>query len=811
MSGLAVLAALLAHWRRHRAELATLLLGLAAATALWSGVQALNAEARESYARAAALLAGDRLASVAPVAGGRFPVADYVALRRAGWMVSPVLEGDLAVGEMRLRIVGVEPLTLPREAETFAVGPGGDRIAAFLSGEGLGVVAPETAARLGPVRQAAGLPPLDADPDAPPDTMLVDIAVAERLLGSTGLVSRLILEGDAARALPATLAARLEIRPPRDAGEIERLTDSFHLNLTAFGFLSFVVGLFIVYGAIGLAFERRKPMIRTMRACGVSARQLAAALLAEILGLALVAGLAGVAAGYLIAAALLPDVAGSLRGLYGARVPGSLTLAPSWWAAGLAMALAGALAAGSAGLWRAARLPVLAAALPEAWLAAERRRLRLQAWLALAAWLGGGAALALRGGLGAGFAAMAALLVGAALLLPALLAGLLALGARAARGPVAGWVLADSRQGLSGLSLALMALLIALAVNIGVGAMVGSFRRTFTGWLDQRLAAEVYVTARDAAEAARLAAWLDARPEVTARLPITSVEATVAGWPTEIHGFLDHPTYREAWPMLALAPAGWDRTATGEAALVSEQLARRAGLAPGDPLALPTPAGPWETRVAGIYADYGNPEGQVMIADAALAARWPEADRRRFALRMDPGAAPGLVAALEAELGLGKGQAVEQAAIKAASLRVFERTFAVTAALNALTLAVAGAALLTSLLTLADLRLAQIAPLWAMGLTRRRLAAIEVGRALALAALTAVAALPVGLGVAWLLTAVVNVEAFGWRLPLQVFPGQWARLLGLALLTALLAALWPALRLRRSAPLDLIRSFSNER
>ena len=62
-------------------------------------------------------------------------------------------------------------------------------------------------------------------------------------------------------------------------------------------------------------------------------------MLAELVALALVAGLVGVAAGYLIAAALLPDVAASLRGLYGARMPGSLGLGPGWWAAGIAMSL----------------------------------------------------------------------------------------------------------------------------------------------------------------------------------------------------------------------------------------------------------------------------------------------------------------------------------------------------------------------------------------------------------------------------------------------------------------------------------------
>ena len=76
---------------------------------------------------------------------------------------------------------------------------------------------------------------------------------------------------------------------------------------------------------------------------GAGPAGLAAALCLELAGLALVAGLIGTVAGYGIAAALLPDVAASLRGLYGARLPGSLSLGPAWWAAGLGMSLAGAL------------------------------------------------------------------------------------------------------------------------------------------------------------------------------------------------------------------------------------------------------------------------------------------------------------------------------------------------------------------------------------------------------------------------------------------------------------------------------------
>jgi putative ABC transport system permease protein len=356
-----------------------------------------------------------------------------------------------------------------------------------------------------------------------------------------------------------------------------------------------------------------------------------------------------------------------------------------------------------------------------------------------------------------------------------------------------------------------MALLVALAVNVGVGTMVESFRGTFLGYLDRRLAQEAYVLARDDAQATVIADWLAARPEVTAVLPLATAETRVGGWPVQVYGVRDHATYRDNWPLLAAVPDAWDRVAEGAGVLVSEQMARRLGLGPGDAVSLPAPSGDWRVSVAGVYPDYGNPEGQVLANEAAMLAHWPGADRRRVGARADPATVPAMLAALRTEFGLEPDQAYDQAAVKALSTRIFDRTFAVTVALNALTLAVAGIALLTSLLTLADARLTHLAPVWALGLTRRRLAWIEMGKALGLAALTALAALPLGLALAWLLTAVVNVRAFGWRLPVELFPGQWARLLALALATAALAALWPAWRLRTVSPLRLLQGFSNER
>lgn len=457
-------------------------------------------------------------------------------------------------------------------------------------------------------------------------------------------------------------------RPNRPGGDndLARLTESFHLNLTAFGFLSFVVGRFIAHSAISLAFEQRRPMMRTLRARGVSSRALTGVLLAELLSFALLAGAAGVVRGDLIA----------------------------------------------------------------------------------------------------GFAVMACLLLGAALTLPVLLGMALRLGERTARRPLAQWLRADSRQQLSGLSFALMALLLALAVNVGVGTMVSSFRIAFEAWLDQRLGAEIYLSAENGEPAARIEGWLARREEVEAILPNWSVEARLEGWPTQIYGFADHATYRDHWPLLRARKNAWDRLRAGDAALISEQLARRLDIALGDALQIPAAAGALSVEVVGVYSDYGNPKGRIIVHVEALARHWPDVERTDFGLRLAPAEIPELMTALRTEFGLAPNRVIDQATLKAGSTRIFERAFAVTAALNALTLGAAGGALLTSLLTLANMRLAQLAPVWAIGVTRRDLAWIELLKTMALALITALIALPLGLVVAWRLVAVVNVEAFGWRPPL---------------------------------------------
>ncbi len=788
------LRALMSHWRRNGAQVLALVAGLAMATALWCGVQAINAEARASYDAAAGVLGEGQFDQLVPRDGDRIALADYVALRRAGWQVSPMVDHR----EGSVRIIGIDPLTAP---------PGLGGVLA-LSGPGQGVTARARAGVFVHPRTRDSLQvqlPVTADPAVPPGIAIGDIQAVQRLAGDDHL-SRLIVlptqplrQGELQKVAPTLLLLKA-----RQTADIAQLTDSFHLNLTAFGLLSFVVGLFIVHSTIGLAFEQRRSMVRTLRSLGVPLATVLGAMAAEMAAFALVGGGLGVALGYLIAAALLPDVAATLDGLYGAQVSGALQIRPQWWASGLALAVGGTAVAMAGHMIQTARMPLLASARPRAWVMASARQAQVRVGLGLALMAAAGLLAARGQGLMAGFALLGCMLVGGALLFPILAGWGVAWASARSKSAMAAWFWADTRQQLPGLSLALMALLLAVSANVGVATMVSSFRVTFVDFLDQRLAADLYVQVDTAQQSAALDQYLQTRGAEV--LPLARTEASLAGQRVEVWGIRVGQTYRDNWVFLDATDRAWDTVQAGQGVILNEQLARRQNLWVGSTLRL---TGLPTLPVLAVVGDYGNPNGQVIVGEGLFHSAFPNTPALQFGART---ATPSALAAdLIRDLGIDENAMVDQAALKGLSLDIFERTFLVTGALNVLTLGVAGFAMLMSLLTLADLRLPQLAPVWAMGQTRRCLGGLELGRALVLAVAVFLCALPLGLGLAWVLLSVVNVAAFGWKLPMFLFWDEYARLALYTVLAAALAALWPVRRLMSLPPATLVKVFSNER
>nr|WP_298379568.1 FtsX-like permease family protein [uncultured Halomonas sp.] len=818
------LATLLSHYRRHPGQLAMLLLGLWVASALWSGVQAINASARESYDRAESLFSAD-LDRITRRDGATLTLDDYRDLRRAGLPVSPIIEGELSLSDGEsLMLIGIEPLSLPGGAPLAQQDGDADALVNWLIPPYRVRVAPDT---LEKARALENLPPLEIAPGLPPATLVTDIAVAARLLDMDRRISRLVIAPERDVELPAAF-----VRTSPDAlASPGQLADSFHLNLTAMGLLALVVGLFIVHAALGLALEQRLGLLRTLRALGVPGRTLILALGLELLLMGLLGALLGIVSGVILAQLLLPDVAATLDSLYDTTVSNTLNLPWYYWLGGLAITLGGLFSAGASMLWRASRINVLGLGQAQAWRGRLRGQLRVQLLFGGALLAGAGflwwylASTAGRQDLALGFTLVALLLLGAALCLPPLLAGLLGLLARylPRRAALLQWSVADLQLQLPQLSLAMMALLLALSANLGVGSMVGGFRLTFLDWLDQRLLADLYV--RPAAEQFEdLESWLNERSEVATLLPARNTEAELimddknAG-AVALFGIAPKPILRNSWPLLETRDgheAAWQALTSG-AAFINEQLARRQGLGPGDSLQLQGPSGLVTLSVAAVYPDYGNPRGEITLPVSRLATEFkapsgtlgvvlaPTGDRAQTLSRLQEAMSERFNLAEESSNG---GSLIDQQALKQVATEVFERTFAITRALNALTIGVAGLALLTTLLAQAEARRAQLAPLWALGVSRGRLVKLQIGQLVMACLGTALLAIPLGLLLTGTLVAVINVAAFGWRLPLHVFPGQIAMTVALAVVVAILAALIPAWRLRRVPPRQLLQEFA---
>ena len=178
-----------------------------------------------------------------------------------------------------MRLIGVDPLTAPTGPRAGRAVGRGDRGRFVAGGRGLwpGRRAGRDAGGAGARRGAGG-----GAGDRPDRHRAWRCACSAATAGFDRLV--VAAEQPLGRPPLDEIAPTLELRRAGEAPDVAQLTGSFHLNLTAFGALSFAVGLVIVQSAIGLAFEARRPVVRTLRALGVPLRTLVLVLAAELAG-----------------------------------------------------------------------------------------------------------------------------------------------------------------------------------------------------------------------------------------------------------------------------------------------------------------------------------------------------------------------------------------------------------------------------------------------------------------------------------------------------------------------------------------------
>jgi putative ABC transport system permease protein len=650
------------------------------------------------------------------------------------------------------------------------------------------------------------------------DILVTDLFTAQRLLGKEGRVDRVdvVLEPGqprqlAAKAIAARLPPGLTLEPPgRAAATADRMVRAFRFNLNALGSLTLLVGAFLIANAVSIAVLRRRPEIAALRAIGCARSAVFAAFCVEGLAIGLLGTALGEVLGLFASRAALAAVAGTVSQIY---LPAARITGGSYGGAAALSAVVGIVASLAATLlpaWEATRVEPAPALRPGSFEAVARGRLGARAALAAAAAaaaLAASRAPALDGFPLFGFAAV--VLVVAALALAAPLAVRLAaavpariLGRRlSAEGRLAAGFFggASARNGT-----AVAALAMALGMTLAMIVTVASIRETVRVWVRSTLASDLWIKADAGGRPGILG---DLPPEIVPL--IQGMEGVAAVDPFRARESVDakgRPFTLASGDFRVVARTGGAplldgrdprrvaaaARARGEV-LISEPFARRFGAEPGTTVTVATPAGPRTFRVAGVYRDYSNDRGTVVLDRALYLALFD--DPRITSLAVLAAAGQDPVALRRRILSATQGRYALHIStnreLRAEVLAIFDRTFAVTKALEAIAIAVAVLGIANALVASAVERRRAFGLLRAMGAGGRQIRRATLLEAFLTGATGTAAALAAGAAFAWLLLSVINPQSFGWTVALDVPGASLAAAAALVLLASVFAGILP--------------------
>ncbi|MGL4648045.1 MAG: ABC transporter permease, partial [Caldilineaceae bacterium] len=388
--------------------------------------------------------------------------AVYTAIRtQAGYRASaPVVESYVtapALDAQPMRLFGVDPFAETPFRSYLGPGdqsqaPAADYLADLMARPNTVLMSSDVAARYGlqtgdslEIRHGSdehsltivGLlaPSDDLSRRALDGLLITDIATAQELLDRVGRLDRVDLilpEGEAGTSalaqIQAVLPPSVRIDPAASRqGTVGAMTAAFRLNLTALSLLALVVGLFLIYNTVTFGVVQRRPVIGSLRALGMTRGQIFSLILLEAGVLGLIGTVLGLVLGVLLGRGAVGLVTQTVNDLFFVVSVREIEIPIATLIKGGVVGVLAALVGAAIPAWEATSVPP-AGALKRS--SVEERAQALLPWLtgaAVALLALGGLLMLPEGNLAISFAGLFAVILGAALLTPALLVGFMAL------------------------------------------------------------------------------------------------------------------------------------------------------------------------------------------------------------------------------------------------------------------------------------------------------------------------------------------------------------------------------------------------
>ncbi|WP_213611530.1 ABC transporter permease [Pseudoalteromonas sp.] len=789
-------------YRRRSGLLLLFFIGLSLGAALLTAIQGLNLEAGKRYQQTTALIANPVTHFVRPVLGeNKLPHTLWSRLRVAGFsQAQPVLEGVIETkSKQKLALRGVnllQWLNVPNTANTAPNNKGNTSIGTLLNTV---YVDPKLIQRLTlnnsiTVKVGEGLRTLKVTPlQGLGMNMLMDISLADQLLNANGKINYIELSGLTSKQntqLKALIGdtARLESAQQQ---AFDALSEAFFFNLQALALLGYVVGAFLSFNAIKLAYNARAHLQQQMWVLGCQKSALIKALVIELALLSFVAAVLGALLGVVLANALVMDVSASLRGLYQLDRSFVVNLNVSMVASGFVLniiVLLGFLVSQSqvfnAFFVRAKWFMLMLAIVTASYLA-------LTASTKISALLLCGCVLLV-------FFAITAPVVRAVFNT-----------AWPTQNPIIQWLKADSIVQLPALLSAVLAILMAMGAAVGMQIMVGSFSDTLDTHLEKRLSADLYVRPEQNIDALQRA--FNALPDVdkvgvywSAKSELNTARNTVAVNAMAFGATAEHNQHLTLLNNQALTSTMFEKNESGiigclvnEPALLQYQIKR------GDVINLKQHMHDLTCQVRAAYYDYGEQGLNVVVTTDGLLQSGFNYTQYGLSLWLNSKSDVDAMAEfIQKEYQLDSQQVIANQAFKRFAKQLFSKTFYVTQALNLFIMLIALFGMWVSFLTLGRGQLQPMAVLQTLGVTQRQLLGAKVLQAAIVILITLLLAIPLGLCLGWVLLTYVMPIAFGWTMAMSINWLQLGVFATLVFILALLVSALPLIKLTRSAVAD---------
>ena len=816
---------------RHRWQLALAVIGIAIGVAVIVAVDLANASARKAFLLSMDTVTGEATHQV--IGGPRGVDARlYRDLRVVHGIdrIAPVIDDQVRINGRRFGVLGID-LFAENAMRSFTANAQGASdanaiIRDFLAVPGAALMSQRSADSLGIVRGdrftvASGGQDYEAvlvglfggeETSALDELLTVDIATAQSWFGMPGRLSRIDVRidgnADDFRALLPDEVALLNAEG-RTRATLD-LSAAFMTNLTAMGLLALLIGVFLIYNSVSFSVLQRRGLIGVLRALGMTRREVFVSILGEAALLGLLASMLGLFAGSWLGDQLLGLVSRSINDLYFRVSVTDVSLDTFTLLKGFIAGMLTSLLAATVPAIEAASLAPKLSMLRSTLERKAGRALPRIAATGIAIMLVAALLLLLSGrSLTAGLTAVFMLIAGFALCVPLIakhFARRLEPLAESVGGVSSRLAVAGVGSGLSRTGVAIVALAVAVSATIGVSVMVDSFRASVDDWLGVALRADVYVSGSG------LPIPTETVEQIAALSSVTAVSTSRLARIEDENGSrqllavdMAPDAYAGTTLLDADADATWPAWESSAAVLVSEPYAYRFRVSPGDTIELRTDRGLAGFLVLATYQSFDVNASGLMISRDTYDRFFDDEAIDNLGLYLADGAdADGVVQSVESLNGASLS-ATSNRTIRDLSLDVFDQTFIITDVLYWLATGVALVGILSSMLALQLEKDREQGTLRALGMTRRQIAGLISTQTGVIGLISGLASIPLGLAMAWVLIEVINRRAFGWQIDVTVSPLIVGQAVAFAVVAALAAGLYPALRAARVEPAIAMR------